>query len=80
MSNREMQQVIKALREQGWRVETSGKHPKAFHSSGEGAMVGLSFTPSDKRTLDNVIAKLRRQGFIWPWNAQAKKAYKRRER
>lgn len=54
--------LVKALRRAGWRVE-KGRHWKAWPKDPLKAMVTISFTPSDRRSLDNSMADLRRAGF-----------------
>lgn len=61
----ELSKIRKALIEQGWRLDDSGKHLKAFAPDGR-TIVVFPRTPSDHRSLTNAIAIARRAGFIWP--------------
>lgn len=64
--NKDIKQLIAALREQGWRVEPSkGGHHRAYPPAGKGRPVFLPGTPSDHRSLANTIAQLRQRGFTW---------------
>lgn len=56
--------VIKAADEQGWRIR-EGKHYMCLAPDGV-TIVVIAKTGSDRRGLDNAIAKMRRAGFIWP--------------
>ncbi|RBQ21588.1 hypothetical protein DP939_02435 [Spongiactinospora rosea] len=65
MSRKEIAEIIKALRRQGFEV-TMGRsgHWKVYKDS---RLIGtLAATPGDDRGLRNAIAVLRRAGFIWP--------------
>lgn len=63
MATKEVRKLVKALREQGWRVEETRKgHFQAFAPSGVG-IVTIPGTPSDHRAMRNVMADLRRFGY-----------------
>lgn len=64
VSSKDVKDLIKALREQGWRVEETGRHPVAYAPDGV-TIVTLSSTPSDHRAFRNMVARLRRAGFEW---------------
>lgn len=56
----------KALEDQDWRVvQTKSGHWRGYAPDGE-HIVHLAGTPSDHRSIDNAIAKLRQYGFQWP--------------
>jgi hypothetical protein len=77
-----IKEVLKALVEQGWRVEEGTKHHMAYSPDKTVSPVTVPATPSDRRGFENLVHQLRRGGFVWPWNAQAKKQFrqiKRRE-
>jgi hypothetical protein len=63
VANKEVQDLIRKLQEQGWRIE-EGKHYKAFPPDTTKPMVVIPKTPSDHRSLKNTIAQLRRSGAI----------------
>lgn len=64
----EMKAIRKALREQGWRIESGkkGRHDMAYPPDRSKPGVPLPGTPSGPRWRQNLIAQLRRSGFIWP--------------
>lgn len=59
--------IVKALIEQGWRVEPGKGHSKAFPPDKAKPVVTLPTTPGGGRWRENLIGQLRRSGFIWPW-------------
>lgn len=63
--DKDMRKIAKALREQGFEVETTSKgHLMVFR---DGRLVTtFSGTASDWRAMRNAIAKARRAGFVWP--------------
>lgn len=61
---KEVRQLLKELRKQGFTIEESGRHFKAFPPGG-GPMTVIPRTPSDPRSLKNAIALLRKRGFLW---------------
>jgi len=64
----DLRDLERAAREQGWRVERTAKgHPKFIPADPNGQIVFGSGTPSDWRSLPNLLSKLRKQGLIWPW-------------
>jgi predicted RNA binding protein YcfA (HicA-like mRNA interferase family) len=59
--------IRKEAERQGWRVEvTKGGHWRFVPPDPTKPMVVTSSTPSDHRTLDNFIGRLRKSGFRWP--------------
>jgi predicted RNA binding protein YcfA (HicA-like mRNA interferase family) len=64
-----MKKEIKALRKeaeaQGWRVELRKGGHLAFYSPHGKGIVFAPSTPSDRRSINNVIADLRKYGFVW---------------
>jgi hypothetical protein len=59
--------IRKALIDQGWRIEArKGGHDMAFPPDKSKAPVSLPGTPGGGRWLQNLIAQLRRSGFVWP--------------
>lgn len=63
--NKEMREVVKALRDQGFEVRvTSRQHVQVLK---DGKVVGIfAGTASDHRSFRNSLAYLRRAGFRWP--------------
>jgi len=60
----------KALVAQGWSVEqTKNGHYRAIPPDPDMDIVIMAGTPSDRRALQNDIARLRRNGFIWKGRA-----------
>lgn len=63
MASKEGRKLVKALQEQGWRVEPTKKgHFLAYAPDGVG-LVTIPGTPSDSRSLRNTISDLRKHGF-----------------
>lgn len=65
MSRKEIAKILKALDEQGFEARRGGSSHWKIYADGRLIAV-LSATPSDRRGLLNVIAVLRRAGFVWP--------------
>lgn len=58
--------IRNALKAQGWQVEqTKSGHYKCIPPDRTKPIVISAGSPSDRRALDNFIARLRRSGFIW---------------
>lgn len=63
----DMRDIERAARDQGWRIErTSAGHLKFLHPDPAQGTVIASGTPGDQRAIKNLLAQLRRRGFIWP--------------
>lgn len=62
---KDIKAIRKALIAQGWRLEDSGKHTKAYSPDGH-TLVTMPKTPGQGRSIDNLIGQLRKGGFIWP--------------
>lgn len=57
-----------AAREQGWEVSRTKKaHWRFVPPDPTERIVLTSGTPSNSRTVRNLLAELTRQAFIWPW-------------
>jgi hypothetical protein len=54
--------LLAALRRQGWRIESGGRHHKCY--SPDSGLVVVSKTPGDHRSLRNAVAELKRHGFV----------------
>lgn len=64
----DLKKIRKALIEQGWRLDDrKGGHTMAYPPDRTKVAVLMPGTPSGDRWLPNLIAQLRRSGFIWPW-------------
>ena len=64
----DIREIEQAAREQGWQVGRTAKgHHKFVPPDPAKKIVMGSGTPSDVRSLRNLLAELRRQGFVWPW-------------
>jgi predicted RNA binding protein YcfA (HicA-like mRNA interferase family) len=64
----DMKDIEKAALEQGWRVgRTSSGHPRFLHPDPRQGIVIGSGTPGDRKSINNLLAQLKRRGFIWPW-------------
>jgi len=62
--------IIKAAREQGWRVDERGDRGIVFYPPNKQfPAIRWAATPSDHRAWRNNLARLRRAGLIWPWPA-----------
>jgi len=60
--------IKKAALQQGWRVEpTKGGHWSFLSPDKTQSPVVASGTPSDRRSMNNLLAQLKQRGFIWPW-------------
>ena len=63
MSRREMRQLLRRVEKQGFATEnTNGGHLKI--TSPEGKSIFASSSPSDGRAIKNLIAQLRRVGYV----------------
>jgi hypothetical protein len=64
-ARKELKEVLREAEKQGWKVAYSGKgHPMLYAPDGKN-IVTTGGTPSDHRALANLVARLRRHGFIW---------------
>ncbi|MBA3300846.1 MAG: type II toxin-antitoxin system HicA family toxin [Thermoleophilaceae bacterium] len=62
---KEFKEIIKAAKEQGWRVEPTKKGHVKFFAPDDENIVTAGGTPSDHRAIANLISRLRRYGFKW---------------
>lgn len=59
----ELKEILRALRDQGWRVDDVGRRYKAYPPDTHLPMVIIPKTPSGNRWKENLLAQLRRSGF-----------------
>lgn len=63
--NKEVRELCKALRKQGFEIDEGGRHLKASRPGKPGKVI-IPRTPSDGRGLKNAISVLRREhAFEW---------------
>ena len=64
----DIHKIEKAAREQSWEVgKTKKGHLRFVPPDTTKQIVIGSGTPGDQRAIKNMLAELKRQGFIWPW-------------
>jgi predicted RNA binding protein YcfA (HicA-like mRNA interferase family) len=66
MSSKEVSDLIKEIRRQGFTAEQGKKNPHWVVKKDEQRVTTIASTPSDSRWKANTIAALRRFGFRWP--------------
>jgi hypothetical protein len=63
----DLRDLEQAARAQGWKVDRTAKgHPRFTPPDPTMEIVIGSGTPSDVRSLRNLLARLRRAGLVWP--------------
>lgn len=63
---KDIKRIRKALEAQGWRIEhRKGGHYMAYPPDKSLPPVLLPSTPSGPRWRQNLLAQLRRSGFVW---------------
>ena len=63
----EVDQIIRAAEEQGWRVKRTKKGLLLYPPNLTRGPVAIHLTPSDRRAVKNFLAEMRRHGLVWPW-------------
>lgn len=63
--DKDTRKIIREAERQGFEVRTSGKGYPLIYRDGE-FIAKAAQTTSDRRSTRNLIATLRRAGFIWP--------------
>lgn len=58
--NKDLNQFLKTLTDEGWKLEARGRHLKLFFPEAGRHFVMVPKSPSDMRSIDNVKAKVRR--------------------
>lgn len=61
---KEWKKILKALPQQGWRVELTKAGWRCYAPDGK-HIVHVHGTPSDHRALENTLSNLRPYGFKW---------------
>jgi hypothetical protein len=64
---KEFRKYLSAAVEQGWDPRPIKSGYQLVPGDPTKEIVTIHRTPSDRRALANVLAEMRRQGFIWPW-------------
>ena len=62
--NKDTEELVRKLRKQGWTVDGSGRHYKAYPPDKSKPMVVFAKTPSDQRAFANTKSALRRSGAV----------------
>jgi len=64
-SEKDFKKVVKAAEEQGWTAKKTKKgHWQLYAPDGKN-IVHAAGTPSDHRSLENVLSQMRKCGFEW---------------
>ncbi|MBO3146372.1 hypothetical protein GZ176_11905 [Dermatophilus congolensis] len=63
--DKDLRKIVKALEKQGYTVTLTRRNHVSVSKDGK-RVATFSGTPSDRRSLLNGIAALRRTGFTWP--------------
>ena len=69
--------IEQAAEQQGWRVGRTAKGSPIFYppDQSRGPIYG-SGTPSDSRSIRNLLAEFKAAGLIWPWPGTKRRARK----
>lgn len=62
---KELREILKAAESNGWRVEERSDGYMLFPADPSQSPIKLHRTPSDRRTLANTTAELKRRGLRW---------------
>ena len=63
---KEFQRYLRAATNQGWTQVPTRKGMQLIPPDPEKPIVQAHRTPSDHRALENLLAEMRRSGFVWP--------------
>lgn len=64
--DKDLTKILKAITKAGYTVVINQRgHPEIYTQDGE-KVTTFSGTPSDRRSLLNALAPLKRRGFRWP--------------
>ncbi len=74
-----LRKIQKAARDQEWGVTQTRKGHWAFTSPHTGDTLVFSGTPSDMWAIRNHVARMKRHGFVWPWDKRTQREWKRRK-
>lgn len=64
-AKKELKEIVRAARGQGWRVEKTKKGHLMFYAPDRVNKVLAAGTPGGGRAMQNLVAKLRGYGFVW---------------
>jgi predicted RNA binding protein YcfA (HicA-like mRNA interferase family) len=62
---KELKEIVREAENQGWTVKVTKKGHLMFYAPDGKNIVTSGGTPSDHRSLNNLVAKLRQYGFTW---------------
>lgn len=65
MPSKSLRKIIREAEKQGWTVKATKNNHWRFYAPDGVNIVHASGTASDHRTLDNLLAQLKRYGFQW---------------
>ena len=78
--NSKITELVDAAEDQGWTVNITKKNQYQFIPADPNQKIVMAAgTASDIRAIDNVLARLKRSGFLWPWNKKAKEKLRQQE-
>jgi hypothetical protein len=64
--SKEFQRYLRAAKDQGWIQVPTRKGMQLVPPDPGRPIVQVHKTPSDHRALRNLLAEMRRSGFVWP--------------
>lgn len=64
-ASKDFKKVIREAEKQGWRVEMTRNGHWRFYAPDGVNIVHAAGTPSDYKSFDNTVARLRHFGFVW---------------
>lgn len=62
----DIRQIEKALKKQGWEIRISAKNYHRYYDPQGNYVADYPSTPSSQTRLRNLVATLRKHGFVWP--------------
>lgn len=63
--DKDLRKILKAAEAQGFEIRTTTDGHPMVYRNGE-FVTQSATTPGDRRSRQNLIAALRRKGFVWP--------------
>ena len=64
-ARKELKEITREAEKRGWRIGRTKKGHSQFLAPDGASIVMAAGTPSDRRSIDNLVAGLRRYGFKW---------------